>query len=77
MQQAPNTAYWEVINVSLWKQQNIVEFIEETLGDLYLNENPDNLQQVETRLISIEALVDNLKIELHHILPIVQKERER
>lgn len=75
----PNTsepAYWETINNSLWKQQNIIEFIDETLGDLYLSENPDCLKRMENRLTAIEVLIDSLKTELRHILPLVQHKRE-
>ncbi|WP_353573059.1 hypothetical protein [Candidatus Albibeggiatoa sp. nov. BB20] len=68
--------YWDIINQSLWKQQNIIGFIDETLGDLYLNENPNDLQRVEIRLTAIAALIDNLKGELHHIIPLVQQKRE-
>jgi len=75
MENTNNPAYWEVINNSLWKQQNIIEFIDETLGDLYVNKNPNNLQIVEMRLIAIEALVDSIKDELRHIIPLIEKQR--
>ena len=76
MKNANNPAYWEIINDSLWKQQNIIEFIDETLGNLYLNKNPDNLQILEMRLIAIEALIDSIKDELRHIIPLVEKQRD-
>ena len=69
-------AYWEIINKSLWKQQNIIEFIDESIGDLYLDKNHDCLKRVENRLTAIDVLVDSLKAELHQILPLVQHKRD-
>ncbi|WP_353573163.1 hypothetical protein [Candidatus Albibeggiatoa sp. nov. BB20] len=76
MQNTPESPYWEIVDNSLWKQQHIIEFIDEIIGDLYLGENPDDLKRVEVRLTAIDALIDSLKGELHHIIPLVQHERE-
>ncbi|WP_353572218.1 hypothetical protein [Candidatus Albibeggiatoa sp. nov. BB20] len=76
MQNASKPAYWEIINNSLWKQQNIIEFIDETLSDLYLSENPDCLKAAENRLTAIEMLVDGLKGELRNIIPLIQNKRD-
>lgn len=77
MQNTTEPAYWEIVDNSLWKQQNIVEFINEIMGDLYLGENPNDLKRVEMRLTAIDVLVDSLKEELTHIIPLVQCERDR
>lgn len=69
--------YWEIVDNSLWKQQNIIEFLNDTIGDLYLGENPDDLKRVETRLTAMDALIDSLKIELQHIIPIVQQQVDK
>lgn len=76
MQEISKPAYWEVVNHSLWKQQNIVEFINEMIGDLYISENPNDLRRVEMRLVAIDALLDGLKEEMRHIIPLVQRERD-
>ncbi|MCV6637688.1 hypothetical protein [Candidatus Albibeggiatoa sp. nov. NOAA] len=76
MQNTPESPYWETINNSLWKQQHIIGFIDETLGDLYLTENSDDLKRLETRLTAIDALIDSLKTELNHIMPLVQQKRD-
>ena len=77
MQNSSNYPYWEIVDNSLWKQQNIIEFIDETIGDLYLGENPDDLKRIEVRLTAINALVDTLKEELCYILPLIQHERDK
>jgi len=69
--------YWEIVDNSLWKQQSIIEFLNDTIGDLYLGENPDDLKRVETRLTAMDALIDSLKIELQHIIPIVQQQVDK
>ena len=76
MQDISKPAYWEVVNNSLWKQQNIIEFINEMIGDLYIGENPDDLKSAEVRLIAIDTLLDGLKGEMSHIIPLVQRERD-
>ncbi len=76
MQNTSESPYWDVVNNSLWKQQNIIEFINEIIGDLYIGENPDDLRRAEIRLTSIDALVDSLKRELFTIIPLVQSKRD-
>lgn len=76
MQDISKPAYWEVVNHSLWKQQNIIEFINEMIGDLYIGEDPDDLKRAEVRLIAIDSLLDGLKGEMNHIIPLVQHERD-
>ncbi|WP_353573269.1 hypothetical protein [Candidatus Albibeggiatoa sp. nov. BB20] len=76
MQNTSEPAYWEIVNNSLWKQQNIIEFINETIGDLYIGENPEDLRRAETCLTAIDALVDSLKGELREILPLVHDKRD-
>ena len=74
MKNTTELPYWEIVDNSLWKQQSIIEFLYDTIGDLYLGENPDDLKRIETRLTAMDALVDSLKIELQHIIPIIQQQ---
>ena len=66
----------EKINDTIWKQQNVIEFINEILGDIYLDNTPESLKRMEVRLTAITILIDNLKSELHTTIQQIQQQQE-
>jgi len=66
----------EKINDTIWKQQNVIEFINEILGDIYLDNTPESLKKMEIRLTAITILIDNLKSELHTTIRQIQQQQE-